>query len=293
MNPCCNRFVFVAGLHRTGTSLLARMIGAHQQVSSIQGSPVPENEGCYLQGAIPHTALDGRPGHFATNPQEHHTESSPYNTLETKTRLLADWSPWFSQDKPWWIEKSPVNLARMRLYQQLFPTAQFIVILRHPQIMAAALAKWVDTDPQELVRHALDAYDQMAADLPYLHSVLVLRYEDLVADVAALHRSTLAFLSLPDEVADFAVIDGNRRYRVPEALNADLTLRLERWGYRPGGRCDAFPILCQHPLRDVREAVETAKNSSTSTKPARSDKKNRKLTSVNRRVSAALLNRAP
>ena len=121
-------------------------------------------------------------------------------------------------------------------------------------------ARRVDTDPQELVRHALDAYDQMAADLPYLHSAMVLRYEDLVADVAALHRSALAFMSLPDEVADFAVIDGNRRYRVPEALDPDLSLRLERWGYRPGGVCDAFPILCQHPLRDVREAVEMAGN---------------------------------
>ena len=240
------------------------MIGTHSQVSSIEGSPAPENEGCYLQGAIPHSALDGRPGHFATNPPERHTENSRYNTLETKRRLVADWSPWFAKDKPWWIEKSPVNLTRMRLYQQLFPTAQFVVILRHPQVMAAALAKWVDTNPEDLSRYALDAYDQLATDLKYLHAAIVLRYEDLVADVAAARHSVLSFLSLPYEEAEFAVIDGNRRYSVSEHLDTELGLRMKRWGYRPGGHCDPFASFCQHPLRGVREAVQTTWKSSTS-----------------------------
>ena len=115
MNPVHNRFVFVAGLHRTGTSLLARILAGHCDVSAITDAPVPENEGCYLQGAIPHTALDGRPGHYATDPSQHHTENSPRNTLETRRRILEDWSPWFAPDRKWWLEKSPVNLTRMRL----------------------------------------------------------------------------------------------------------------------------------------------------------------------------------
>ena len=234
------------------------MIGTHPQASAISGSPVPENEGCYLQGAIPHTALHGRPGYFATAPDEHHTEASPYNTLEVKERLLADWRPWFAHDKPWWVEKSPVNLTRMRLYQQLFPTSQFIVILRHPQVMAAALAKWVDTDPQELVRYALDAYDLMANDLAYLHSALVIRYEDLVADADGVRRSIFAFLSLADQPNGLEIMDGNRRYRVPDDLDDELAVRMQKWGYRADGHCDPFEPICRHPLRDVREAVASA-----------------------------------
>ena len=276
MNPRTNRFVFVAGLHRTGTTLLARIMGAHSQVSSIEAAPVPENEGCYLQGAIPHTALHGRPGHYAINPEEHHTESSRYNTLETKMRLLADWSPWFAADRHWWIEKSPVNLTRMRLYQQLFPTAQFVVILRHPQIMAAALAKWVDTDPRKLVRYALKAYELMASDLAFLHSALVLRYEDLVVETDATRRSAFAFLSLPDEAAEFAMDNGNRKYSVPEVLDADSVLGMERWGYRPGGRYGSFTPVCQHPLREVREAVEAASNQPSSIKIEAEERKEQK-----------------
>lgn len=258
MNPRKNRFVFVGGLHRTGTSLVARIIGSHSKVSSITGSPAPENEGCYLQGAIPHTALDGRPGNYATAPDEHYTEASPYNTLETRERLLADWRPWFAQDKPWWIEKSPVNLTRMRLYQQLFPTSQFVIILRHPQVMAAALAKWVDTDAQDIVRYALDAYDLMASDLRYLHAGLVIRYEDLVANPDAVSRSLFAFLSLGEQPTPLEVVNGNGRYRVPDDLEDSLAERMRKWGYRPGGQCDDFALACQHPLRDIRQAVATA-----------------------------------
>lgn len=258
MNPRENRFIFVAGMHRTGTTLLARIIGSHPQVAAISDSPAPENEGCYLQGAIPHTALHGRPGHYATAPEEHYTEASAYNTLETKERLLADWRPWFASEKPWWIEKSPVNLTRMRLYQQLFPLSQFIVILRHPQVMAAALAKWVDTDPQELVRYALDAYDLMASDLAYLHSVLVIRYEDLVANADGIRRSSFAFLSLDDQPTGLEIMDGNRRYRVSDELDEELGVRLQKWGYRAGGQCDPFEPVCRHPLRDIREGVTRA-----------------------------------
>ena len=276
MNPRENRFVFVAGLHRTGTTLLARIIGSHPQVAAISASSAPENEGCYLQGAIPHTALHGRPGHFATAPDEHHTEASAYNTLETKERLLADWRPWFAQDKPWWIEKSPVNLTRMRLYQQLFPSSQFVVVLRHPQVMAAALAKWVDTDPQELVRYALDAYDLMANDLAYLHSALVIRYEDLVADADAVRRSTFAFLSLADQPTGLEIMDGNRRYFLSDELDEELTIRMSQWGYRAGGQCDLFDPICRHPLRDIRQAVASAIKSERFIKSVPSERKEQK-----------------
>jgi len=256
-----SRFVFVAGLHRTGTSILSRILGSHPSISAIQDAPVPENEGCYLQGAIPHTARDGRPGHYATDPAQHHTESSRFNSLETQQRLLSDWAGWFDGAKPWWLEKSPVNLTRMRLYQQLFPTAQFIVILRHPQATAAALAKWVDADPVTLVRYVLDAYDLVRTDLPFLHAAHVIRYEDLVANPDQVRKSSFAFLLLDDFDAGIRLRDGNRDYDVSDLLDAKLAERMDRWGYRPGGETTQFDPICAHPLRTVREATLSFPNS--------------------------------
>lgn len=250
-----NRFVFVAGLHRTGTSILSRILGAHPSISSIEGAPVPENEGCYLQGAIAHTAKDGRPGHYATDVAQHHTEHSLYNSLETQRRLLSDWSDWFDGSKGWWLEKSPVNLVRMRLYQQLFPTAQFVVVVRHPQIMAAALAKWVAGESAELVRYALDAYDIVREDMQYLHAVTLVRYEDLVARPDHVRRSLFAFLSLDDHDPDIALRDGNADYDVGDVLDAELASRMGEWGYSPGGTSEPLAPTCYHPFRAVREGV--------------------------------------
>jgi hypothetical protein len=249
------RFVFVGGLHRTGTSLVARMLAAHPQVSGISGSPAPEDEGCYLQGAIPHTAMHGRPGHYATDPAQHLVEGCGYDRLEVRNRMLADWTPWFDPNAAWWVEKSPVNLTRARLYQQLFPTCQFIILLRHPQAMAAALGKWVDDPPATLMRYGIAAYEQLRADLPFLHAALVVRYEDLVADPARVRRALFAFLALRDEDPGIELRDGNRDYALSSSLAEPDRAALARWGYLPGGGTEPWQAIVRHPLRKVREAV--------------------------------------
>ena len=254
-DPAQNRFIFIAGLHRTATSLLADMLGQHSAIATIANAPVPEQEGAYLQGAIPHTAQHGRPGHFATDPAQHYTEGHPHNSLETRDRLWSDWKGWFDCARPWLLEKSPVNLIRMRLLQALFPTSKFIVILRHPQMMAAALQKWTDQSEDDLTRYGLQAYRQMAEDLPHLHSYFVLRYEDMIAApdrcIGALH----AFMDLPPEPVTHDLRDGNLDYDVREELVPELQKGLAEWGYTPGGGTSAFDPLIDDPLRHVREAV--------------------------------------
>ena len=137
-----HRYLFVGGLHRSGTSLLARLVSGLDGVSGIESAPVPEGEGAYLTGALPHTAMHGRPGHFATDPVQHRIEGDPLDRLETVLRLDHDWAPWFYGAAPWRVEKSPVNLVRMRLLQSLVPLSQFVVVVRHPVAVARAVAKW-------------------------------------------------------------------------------------------------------------------------------------------------------
>lgn len=251
------RYVFVAGLHRTGTSLLARLLAEHADIATIENAPVPENEGCYLQGAIPHTALHGRPGHFATDSAQHLIEGCAFDTLETKQRIESDWGRWFGEGSTWRVEKSPVNLTRMRLYQQLFPTCQFIIILRHPAVMAAALGKWVSEDEQELIDYGLNAYDTVAQDLPYLHSALVIRYEDLVRK--PLLPALFAFLGLEQGAPTATKLrNGNADYARLPSLSDGQIERASRWGYGPDGAVLPFDPIVRHPLRAVREATTRA-----------------------------------
>lgn len=249
-----HRYVFVGGLHRSGTSLVARLIAALPGVAAIEGAPVPENEGVYLQGAIPHTARHGRPMHFATDPAQHLVEGCAFDRLEVRDRIEADWARWFAPD-PWRVEKSPPNLTRMRLYQQLFPLAQFVVVLRHPEAVAAATRKWVDMDLPAMVDHWLAAHDRVAADLPWLHAVLVLRYEDMVADPARAMAMLAAFLDVEAPPLPEAVRDGNAAYAGRVTLSEPQAARAAPWGYGPGLEARPRAVQVAHPLWSVAHAV--------------------------------------
>lgn len=249
------RYVFIAGLHRTGTSLVAGLLASHSEIASIEGSPAPENEGCYLQGAIPHTALHGIPGVFAADPAQHHIEGSRFDRMATRDRMGTDWARWFSRNGKWRMEKSPVNLTRMRLYQQLFPMAQFIVILRHPEAMAAAMVKWTDQSASALIDYGLDAYDALEEDLRYLHASLVIRYEDLVAEPECISNQMFRFLELTPKPPAMSMRNGNAEYSGCSSLTEAQGRRAFKWGYEPGLRTSAWSSEISHPLRSVREAV--------------------------------------
>ncbi|KKN50533.1 hypothetical protein LCGC14_0631860 [marine sediment metagenome] len=254
------RYLFIGGLHRSGTSLVARLAAALPGVAGIENAPVPENEGTYLQGAIPHDALSGAPMQFATDPAQHLTEDHPLNRLETRTRLEADWAPWFAP-APWRVEKSPVNLTRMRLLQQLFPLSQFVVVIRHPEAVAAAVAKWVEAPAPALLDHWLDAHERVAQDMARLHSLLVLRYEDVIADPRATSSALAAFLDRPGPVPPFTEVlrDGNAEYPDAQRLSQAQGARAATWGYLPGmGLAADWPAPLSHPLRTIREATRAA-----------------------------------
>ncbi|WP_316015739.1 sulfotransferase [Roseobacter sp. HKCCA0434] len=256
--PLSHRYLFVGGLHRSGTSLVARTIASLPDVAAITDAPVPENEGVYLQGGIPHDALNGRPMHFGTDPEQHLTERHPLNRLETRIRMEADWAPWFGPGV-WRVEKSPVNLTRMRLLQQLFPLSQFVVVLRHPQAVAGAVAKWVDMPFADRIDHWLDAHDSVAADLAHLHAVLVLRYEDLVARPEASRAMIAAFLDLPAAGRTEPLRDGNLDYRDVPGMTSAQVRRAGRWGYADRLSVEARrQPECRHPLTQVRRAVADA-----------------------------------
>ncbi|MFV8556651.1 sulfotransferase family protein [Sulfitobacter sp. SBS6] len=259
-----HRYIFVGGLHRSGTSLVARLIGGLPGVSAVNAAPVPENEGVYLQGAIPHTARHGVPMHFATDPAQHHIEGSHFDRLETQMRLERDWAPYY-KEAPWRVEKSPVNLTRMRLYQQLFPLSQFVVVTRHPEAVAAATSKWVDMDSAAMINHWLDAHDIVQRDIDYLHAVITIRYEDIIADPTATLARLAAFLDMDTVPAPSDIRNGNQDYAGTATLSPAQAERASVWGYRAGLQVQPWASVTRHPLRRIAENVVAAAGVAPST----------------------------
>jgi hypothetical protein len=174
--------VFIGGLHRSGTSLLARHLADHPLISGFANTGVPEDEGQLLQSVYPAAKRYGGPGRFGFAAEMHLTERSPLITDANRRQLFDQWRRHWNCDRPVLLEKSPPNLLKTRFLQAMFPGARFIMMLRHPVANALATQKWSRTSLDSLIEHWLLCYETLARDLPSLEHVTLLRYEDLVVD---------------------------------------------------------------------------------------------------------------
>lgn len=196
--PGGHTMVFLGGLHRSGTSLLFRLLRNHPQVSGFANTGVPEDEGQHLQSVYPPASRFGGEGRFGFAPAAHLTELAAAEARTSRAQLFAQWSRYWDLDRSVLIEKSPPNLIRMRYLQSLFPGARFVMLTRHPLDVALASRKRVGHQPVwSLLRHWIRCHDLMTADSERVANLLLVRYEDLVQDPARTLQALLTHLDLP------------------------------------------------------------------------------------------------
>jgi hypothetical protein len=176
-----HRYVFVCGLHRSGTSVLARTLCLHPQVSGFRNTGVVEDEGQFLQSVYPPAFHYGGAGVFGLNARSYLDETSSLANPENAAKLRAEWSRHWDTSCPVLLEKSPPNLVRTRFLQAAFPGAQFVVILRHPIAVSLATKKRGGIPLFSLIEHWVVCHERFLADSEHLNQVHVLWYEDMVA----------------------------------------------------------------------------------------------------------------
>ena len=192
-----HQLVFLAGLHRSGTTLLARLLAAHPQVSGFSDSGAPADEGQHLQSVYPSDHEHGRPGRFGFAPEMHLTESSPLVSEQSAATLFEEWSPHWDLSRPLLLEKSPPNLLKTRFLQALFPNSAFVVLVRHPIPVSLATARWRRTRRyHRLLEHWLRCHALFEADRDRLERVYVTQYEQLVREPEAVLQGIFEFLEL-------------------------------------------------------------------------------------------------
>ena len=76
------RILFIGGLHRSGTSILHRIMRVHPDISGFTDTGVPEDEGQHLQTLFPVGMAFGGPGRFGFDPRAYMDESHPLATRE-------------------------------------------------------------------------------------------------------------------------------------------------------------------------------------------------------------------
>ena len=147
------RFLFIGGLHRSGTSILHRLLREHPLTSGFHDTGVMEDEGQHLQSVIPAAHAYGGPGEFAFHPDAHLTETSRLISHHNRDTLLKEWGAYYNLEKQILLEKSPPNLIRSRFFRQMFPHSSFVFIVRHPIAVALATEKWSNRTIIERLLH--------------------------------------------------------------------------------------------------------------------------------------------
>ena len=214
-----HRYIFVCGLHRSGTSVLFRSLRDHPEVSGFQGTASPEDEGMHLQSVYLPSGRYGGAGAFGFHSEAHLTESSPLVTEANRQKLISEWSRYWDLSKTYLLEKSPPNIIRTRFLQAMFPNSYFIVMLRHPLAVSYATQKWYRRYKinwrgfPRIFEHWLVCHEIFRSDRKQLKNVFVVKYEEFVAEPYRWVNAMYRFLELSDFSMSQKILSGvNNRY---------------------------------------------------------------------------------
>jgi tetratricopeptide (TPR) repeat protein len=188
--------VFVVGFPRSGTTLIEQMLDAHPSLQSMDENPFFDSLADTLRrhdervlddiGVLRQFDCDGLRDRYRSLVAER------ISRIEG-TQL---------------VDKNPLNMLWLPLIYRLFPNAKFILAIRHPcdvilscymqTFRSASLAEACST--LERLAHAyVQVMTQWLSDVDLLKpSVMLSRYEDLVADPSRQAGHIASFLGLDD-----------------------------------------------------------------------------------------------
>ncbi|MBZ4021113.1 hypothetical protein CKO11_01375 [Rhodobacter sp. TJ_12] len=173
-----DRFIFICGLQRSGTTLLERLLVSKYELSCLRAS-TPESEGEHIQSVFTAALRFGGAGRFAFSTEALEELNRLDDYPAHRAAILDAWRPFVVGDSPTLVEKSPPNLTKIPWLRKVFPGSQFIIMTRDPRAVAGATQKWSMTTLPELMMHWNVAYSQALEDFDESDCITV-RYEDLI-----------------------------------------------------------------------------------------------------------------
>jgi hypothetical protein len=203
-----DRLIFLIGAPRSGTTLLARMLGAH---SAIYQRAEP-----HLVTPIAHLGYFGKVQKAPYDPNNvdqaihefvadlPHGEADYLDALRAYTDMMYGRMLATAPGKRFFLDKTPAYALVLPFLAKLYPGAKYVVLTRHPlAVQSSYVESFFDGDWAVAVNHnpILARYVPALASfvrdrpVPLLH----VRYEELVRDPEAEFRRICEHLGIPFE----------------------------------------------------------------------------------------------
>jgi len=203
-----DRLIFLIGAPRSGTTLLARMLGAHSAIygraephlitpiahlgyfDSVQKAPYDPNN---VQQAIRELVADLPRG------EDDYLDALRAYTDVIYERILAT-----APGKRLFLDKTPAYALVLPFLTRLYPRARYVVLTRHPlAVLSSYVESFFDGDYAVAVAHNpilaryVPALARMVRERPV--PLVHVRYEELVRDPETHFRRICEYLGVPFE----------------------------------------------------------------------------------------------
>jgi hypothetical protein len=208
-----DRLVFLIGAPRSGTTLLARMLGAHSMIHQRAEphliTPIA-HLGYYASvQKAPYDPLNAEQAIHELVADLPHGEADYLDALRAYTDLLYERLMTRAPGKRFFLDKTPAYALVLPFLTRLYPRARYVVLTRHPlAVLSSYVESFFDGDYAVAVRHnpILARYVPALARLlrerpvPLVH----VRYEELVREPEVQFRRVCEHLGIPFEAAAIA-----------------------------------------------------------------------------------------
>ena len=207
------KFIFISGLHRSGTSLLYKILKEQDEISGLSKTNELEDEGQHVQTVYKPAYEFGGVGKFGFDINARLDENSKLINEINRKKLFNEWSRFWDLEKNILLEKSPPNIIRTRFLQKMFPNSYFINITRHPIATSIASKKWSKTSLDELISHWIKCHEIFNEDKKMIRNIINIKYEDLINNNEEILAQLSKFLKLNIKIPKIEIRKGiNDKY---------------------------------------------------------------------------------
>lgn len=173
------RYIFIGGAHKSGSTLLSRILSQSKEISTFKCTGAPMDEGQWLQSFLPQDQNLGELL-FGLSDEAHLTENE-LNSDELAGELLKCWEPHWNLNCKLLLEKSPINVLRTRFLQSLFPDSVFLITIRDPRTSFMAAKKTMPhISVETYFKNWIKIYSKFKEDSIFLKCFTIIHYEALI-----------------------------------------------------------------------------------------------------------------